>query len=155
MPIARTLPIADGTDAYIAAVVIAGADAGTSAFKRAPINDEGEILCTYVTSRSLTIADTRGGILRSTSAGNVALTLPNRTTDIDPGTGNVPALGHTFNANRAKRFRFQKCGSGALFVSPVNGTVIVNNIMSLAPDNLPQYAICTLLEVADNTWTWA
>ncbi|HWH83248.1 MAG TPA: hypothetical protein VNU71_13540 [Burkholderiaceae bacterium] len=119
---------------------------------RLPVSDEGEVTVDYASTRNLTLADTR--VLVRSNAGTVGLTLPNRSVDINPGSGNVPMLGHTFNANKPKRFRFQTWGVGSCSVNPVNGTVTISNLSNLAPEDLPRYAICTLIEIGDNAWAW-
>src|SRR6187431_878937 len=65
-----------GSEPYRRAFVLAGNAQATATLKLAPINDLGSIPRLYVTTGTLTLAQSRGGILTSSSSGNTVLTLP-------------------------------------------------------------------------------
>ena len=122
--------------------MLAGDSQASAVLKLAPITDLGRVPRLNVTSRTLTLADTRSGILSSTGSGSCALLVPT-----------MAAMGYTRNDSNPVdlMFVFQRCGLGGIFVNADTGVTIHWN--DLDPQYLTRYhRPVSLIAVATDTW---
>lgn len=148
MPSARTLPIADGSDAYMAAVVIGGSTASTAVFKRAPVARANVLVGQNLPAGNtvLTLALARSGVLYSTAASQTTLFIPTLANITDIGT-------YVFDANNPNGlvFAVERQGLGLLALNFAAGVTVNWNNLDTA--TLPQYHGPVMLRmVANNTW---
>lgn len=149
MPItARTLPVADGTEVYTSAIILAGASAATSVFKAAPVSSAGVLRGQNLAAgnTTLTLALARSGPLYATAAANTTLFVPLLANFTDLG-------GYTFDPNvpNGLIFAVERQGTGVFALNFAVGVTIQWNDLDTA--FLPRYHGPVMLRmVALNTW---
>ena len=149
MTTARTMPTLSGTEAYVGAVVLAGANQATSVFKAAPTTSRGRISVLNLVpgNTNLTLAMTRVDLLVSVAAGNTSIFVPTLATIADIGS-------YTFNANdpAGPFFSFQRRGLGPLLVNFAAGVTVYWN--DLNPATFPDafHRPVTLMLVGQDIW---